>query len=66
VVPAGTVGGSVSIIVNEADALAGRGRSEGLISRDTAIIAIAVRTAAEPYLKVHFLSIFPSPYTNCG
>jgi len=52
VVPAGTVGGSVSITAKVAELAFGN--IDGFASKETKIIATATKTAAEPYLKVHF------------
>ncbi len=48
------MGGSVSITVKFAFALAGCGSNEGVTSKEIAMIPMATRTAADPYLKVHF------------
>jgi hypothetical protein len=61
VVPAGTVGGSVSITAKDAEAKVGLGSIVGFASKETAMIAMAVRTAADPYFKVHFSFILFLP-----
>ena len=58
VVPAGTVGGSVSITAKVDLAEAILGMVLGLANIATEIIRMAVIIAAKPYLVVHFLLIF--------
>ena len=56
VVPAGTVGGSVSSTRKENDDFGvSVGKSIGLVNVTAAIKVIATSTAAPPYFNVHFL-----------
>ena len=67
VVPAGTVGGSVSMTVKDAELAwllvwdVEFGVNEVVASSEAMIITIAVATAAVPYFMVHFPDILFSP-----